>query len=127
MSQSTEDGESPSDGVAARREPLMRQGLPAGEGRDPSGIQQAAQDALKIFGFASGGRDDEQTPRQVTGQARHRKLPRARRGRGVDGLSITSGGTECLGGAGAEPSRGREDCRTFGKVDLSSGNHGPKA
>ena len=59
MDQAAQDGEAAPDGVAARREPLVRQRLPGGVLRHQLARQQAGQRLDELLGLALGRGDDE--------------------------------------------------------------------
>ena len=82
MGQPAQHGQPLPDGVRARREPLVRQGLPTGVERDLIARQQAAEGRHEVLGLASGAGHGEH--RRLRVRVRHRRdgqrLERGRRG-----------------------------------------------
>ena len=60
VGQAAQDGQALGDGVGARREALVRQGLPGGHDGDVLRRQVAAQRQGRLLGLAAGGGDDQQ-------------------------------------------------------------------
>jgi hypothetical protein len=59
VGQATQHGQALADGVTARAEPLVRQGLPAGEEADTARAQASLERGLEVFGLAAGRGDRE--------------------------------------------------------------------
>ena len=74
VGQSTQDGQALGDGVGARREALMGQGLPGGHDGDVLRRQVAAQGQGGLLGLAAGGGDDEQGRAGDLGGAGRRRV-----------------------------------------------------
>ncbi len=60
MGDPAQHGEASPDGVAARRQALVGQRLPAGEDRNLFGREQPAEGGLEVFRFAGRRGDDEE-------------------------------------------------------------------
>ena len=110
-------GQPPAHGVRARGEPLVRQGLPAGELGDGVGRQEGAQGLGQVLGLAAGrgdGQDHGHRPacpgragfavrRQRRESVRHFREQRGpQSGRGADLVVLAAGG-EPAGGLGLDP------------------------
>ena len=59
VGKATQHGQALADGVTARAEPLVRQGLPAGEEADTTRAQAGLERGLEVFGLAAGRGDRE--------------------------------------------------------------------
>ena len=74
VGQAAQDGQALGDGVGARREALVGQGLPGGHDGDVVGRQVAAQGQGGLLGLAAGGGDDEQGRAGDLGGAGRRRV-----------------------------------------------------
>ena len=102
MRQPAQHVEAPPDGVAARAEPLVRQGLPGGEADDGVGRQQVTQGGHQALGLALGRRDGEH---RTPGPLRRAAAMAARtNGRTPPGAVTSSVGRDA--GAGGVDRRG---------------------
>ncbi len=99
VGQPAQDREPPPDGVAARAEALVRQGLPRGELHDLLGRQEAAQRAGQVLRLPPGGGDREHRSAR-TGRRCGSEQRQQRRG-GAWGAGDVGGETRA-GGAGPE-------------------------
>ena len=69
VGQPPQHGDPLSDGVQARRQPLMGQGLPAREVGHAVGREKGAERGGQVFGLPGRGRDREHEPRGAPGRA----------------------------------------------------------
>ena len=77
VGQAAQHREPAADGVAARAEPLVRQRLPAGEGRDELGVDELAERGGEVVRLTSGRGDDQpgRVARALATDGRDRRRP----------------------------------------------------
>ena len=80
MGESPQHGESLPDRVRARRQPLVRQGFPAGEARHAVRREERAEPGRQVLGLPGRGRDREhEAGGAVRGQHGRQHRPQRRR------------------------------------------------
>ena len=132
--QPTQHRQAAADRVVARREPLVREGLPTGEDGDGIRIEEGAQRRGQIIGLAGGGGEHKGlgTRGQRSGQDRQNQRPGPgdareiqQRGPVGDVLGQPPGGMprSPLGGQIREGGRGR-DGRGHSRTTLRAGHFG---
>ncbi|GGX22469.1 hypothetical protein GCM10010353_41930 [Streptomyces chryseus] len=90
--QAAQDGEAAAHGVAARRQALVRQGLPRRVVDDPLLRQQGAQRGGQVLGLAAGRGDGEHGTPGLAGQRGHREGACGGRADQVDVHAVAVGG-----------------------------------
>ena len=113
--QAAQHREAPPDGVRARTEALVGQGLPGRVVGDSLLAEQPGQLVEQLLGLAEGGGDDEDGPVRPTGEPGDEQRPHRRRGGDVEGPRPGPGPGEEIG----RPGIGEDSVEQTGEVHPS--------
>jgi hypothetical protein len=106
--EAAENGQPLADGVGARAEPFVGQGLPGWEVGDPVWVEEAAERGDEVLGLARGGSDGEDRTAGGAHERGDQLGAGARGGRQVDGELPLAGHVEGTRDAGIGGERGEQ-------------------